>query len=791
MRRAPRRLCALLCSLSAVGWVSATGVPGGWAEYSIVAPEGVPECVCLNFRNEMTSQYVGRTACAKKQAHGYAPLKQTMCAPPVREYIPFADAGCPGDMLLCKVVYESPTWPPCGCGEYSEGASESDAVPLCRYKDMGRNVCVPRNYPEEKMIGGSDYYGCAENMQRCEPAPRKLLFNFTLAPIPYFGFDEFLWRKDRCATPFGVLRYWLEVAGEHNGAFYYKATSAGYDVLPELIVGPRPVRPVTVTNIPWDEPSVCFTATAGEGLPDPDESDGCGFDGFGLPGDVCNFDEILKAVMVNVQELLDEGVLVLLRLTGCELKDDDHGGGDMTMRTTTVAPATDGGIAVWAMVEIAPDRGPPPDPTPVDFNGEDVVMIQSRAAPRSSPETPLKRLQQALLGKKRRAKRPIRSLLDEADLPTTCSEIGRGAFVLSAIPVDDPASPLPPVGDWPATQITAPDGRPITQNDFFGGCVSTLAVASGEPQEADLCGYPKVTPETPLLFTALNNVESVRPTRPIMRPNDGSYICTSDDNAYAVQFWFIKQGEYNGAPFYKASAIGFEELVDSDGCDLALPNQAHTESLKPTPAEGYMQAGTYLFYEPGCQPDQPAEWLVAFASSDYNPGDPGFDGCVQPSYGNILGRLVMGDPGPEDHVFPNGADMALEERSGDRRLTDDKGATGDKGEVGDKGEMGDGSPQQRAMPDVTMAAPPNEEKGSIKGSEEQGAKRRLSMTMEQDALILPPVGRSGWTSDGGYFRCADFTLEIGTGSPSEAVCSAYPYFQQAQEDNIMPIIVLD
>jgi len=124
----------------------------------------LPNCGCDNFRNGLTTDDVGDEGCARDEVHGLRGVK-TFCMPPSRPRIPYLDDGCPSDMFRCVVTHVAPTFPDCACSRYDRGAFAGDPNGTCQKIQGG--VCIPRNYVGEKKIGGSEYYGCPEDMFRC------------------------------------------------------------------------------------------------------------------------------------------------------------------------------------------------------------------------------------------------------------------------------------------------------------------------------------------------------------------------------------------------------------------------------------------------------------------------------------------------------------------------------------------------------------------------------------------------------------------------------------------------
>jgi len=125
----------------------------------------LPVCGCDNFRNGLTTDAVGTEGCARDEVHGLQGVK-TFCTPPSRPRIPYLDDGCPSDMYRCVVTYVTPAFPACSCKSFANGAFASDPNEgMCQKITDG--VCVPRNYEGDKKIGGSEHYGCPEDMFRC------------------------------------------------------------------------------------------------------------------------------------------------------------------------------------------------------------------------------------------------------------------------------------------------------------------------------------------------------------------------------------------------------------------------------------------------------------------------------------------------------------------------------------------------------------------------------------------------------------------------------------------------
>ena len=128
----------------------------------------LPDCYCDNFRNSLTTDNLGEMACARSEVHGLTGYKN-WCAMPSRPYIPLVDSGCPYDMFRCIVTHTPPDFPPCDCDTYANGASPTSTDGLCQ--KIGTSKCSPRSYMGDKKIGGSEYYGCPEDMFRCTAAP--------------------------------------------------------------------------------------------------------------------------------------------------------------------------------------------------------------------------------------------------------------------------------------------------------------------------------------------------------------------------------------------------------------------------------------------------------------------------------------------------------------------------------------------------------------------------------------------------------------------------------------------
>jgi len=128
----------------------------------------LPDCYCDNFRNGLTTDHLGEMACARPEVHGLSGVKN-WCAMPSRPYIPLVDSGCPSDMFRCIVTHTPPNFPPCGCDTYVNGALPTSTDGLCQ--KIGTSTCSPRSYVGDKKIGGSEYYGCPEDMFRCTAAP--------------------------------------------------------------------------------------------------------------------------------------------------------------------------------------------------------------------------------------------------------------------------------------------------------------------------------------------------------------------------------------------------------------------------------------------------------------------------------------------------------------------------------------------------------------------------------------------------------------------------------------------
>jgi len=142
---------------------------GSWMEIEAVGIclPPFPLCACDNFRNGLTTDHLGEEACARTETHGLSG-PETWCAIPSRTYLPFQDEGCNSDSFRCIVSHAPPTFPVCACDVYENGASESNVDGLCvkRQDGVGR-VCRKRNYMGDKKIGGSEFYGCPEDMIRC------------------------------------------------------------------------------------------------------------------------------------------------------------------------------------------------------------------------------------------------------------------------------------------------------------------------------------------------------------------------------------------------------------------------------------------------------------------------------------------------------------------------------------------------------------------------------------------------------------------------------------------------
>lgn len=129
-------------------------------------PFGLPNCMCENFRNGLTTDHVGEQACARNEVHGFNGVV-TKCSMPERPFIPMIDDGCPSDQHRCIARYTPPVWPSCTCAAYASGASPTTTDGLCQKNDG--SICVPRDYVGDKKIGGEELYGCANDMHYCVP----------------------------------------------------------------------------------------------------------------------------------------------------------------------------------------------------------------------------------------------------------------------------------------------------------------------------------------------------------------------------------------------------------------------------------------------------------------------------------------------------------------------------------------------------------------------------------------------------------------------------------------------
>lgn len=137
-------------------------------------PGGVPPCGCENFRDGLTVDDVGKDACAKHETHGLNGGR-TWCQPPSRPMVPHFDDGCPDDLYRCTVSVASlsPTdFPQCQCNQIALGTKWRDPDGLCEKKTAhGPSICHAKEYKGESKLGGSEDYGCPQDMTRCAFIP--------------------------------------------------------------------------------------------------------------------------------------------------------------------------------------------------------------------------------------------------------------------------------------------------------------------------------------------------------------------------------------------------------------------------------------------------------------------------------------------------------------------------------------------------------------------------------------------------------------------------------------------
>jgi len=107
-------------------------------------------------------------ACAKDETAGLKGAV-TKCFEPIRPFIPHVDSGCPVDTKLCIVQHNPPQLDPCNCNSWENVNGDGKSWYACSKVELGRKICRRPSYDWDKNIGGSDNYGCPEDMNRCLP----------------------------------------------------------------------------------------------------------------------------------------------------------------------------------------------------------------------------------------------------------------------------------------------------------------------------------------------------------------------------------------------------------------------------------------------------------------------------------------------------------------------------------------------------------------------------------------------------------------------------------------------